>query len=162
MPLTFFNRLLFRSGAGVRADPIKSTTVADCLVRAKAAPDGRSYRPGRSHTGRRRPRHIAGRVHRACRRDLWSRGRHLLASIWLGRRRLLPLVQPSARRTEIQTTCSSSRSTHTRPKQKPSRRAPTLELVWLLGQDANQSSRHHCCAASCSPLEDGASQANRQ
>jgi hypothetical protein len=45
---------------------LKSTIAADRSPRAKAAPDGRSYRPDRSHTGRLQPRHIAGRVHRAC------------------------------------------------------------------------------------------------
>ena len=150
-----------RDGEASESIQLKSTTVADRLYRAKLALDGHSYRLDRSRIDRRRPRHIAGRVHRACRKDPGDRKSPLLVLIWLGHRRLLLLVRPSARRTAVQTACSSLRSTNTRPKQKPVRRAPGSELFWLIGQNANQSSRHHYWPGFCRPLQDRSKQATR-
>src|SRR5262249_57622515 len=99
------------------------------------APDGRSYKPVRSRTDRRRRRHIAGPVHRASRNGQWGRGRHPLALSWLDRPPLLLLVPPSVTRTGVQTTCSSSRS-NSRPKQRPARRPPTGESSLIPCQNA--------------------------
>src|SRR5262249_33280853 len=90
--------------------------------RATTAPDAHSYRLDRIHTRPRRPRHIAGRVHRACRNDLWGRGRHFLALVWLRRRRLLLVVPVSVRRTAGQAArnWSISKPTHG-PRSLPNR-----------------------------------------